>query len=135
MASALPEFWSVELIRVARKINGYMPRHTDKVSREALNDSELSAKGVKIAILGIAYEGGVDDTCGGSPRYIITELLSRVASVGVVDNYTNESFGAERASSLEEAVEDVDDIIIVTDYPEFRNLDLNVISRLVRRGY
>jgi UDP-N-acetyl-D-mannosaminuronate dehydrogenase len=50
----------------------------------------------------------------------------------VYDPYTTESFGAVRAGSLEEALSGADAIVIVTDHPEFKDVDLDKASKLVR---
>jgi UDP-N-acetyl-D-mannosaminuronic acid dehydrogenase len=132
LASVLPGFWGTELIKLARRINEYMPRHTVEIIEKALGDIGVSIKDARIAILGIAYKGGVDDTRESPAKYVVRELLEKGASVIVYDPYTTESFGAERAGSLEEAIREADTIVIITDHPEFKNIDLDKASKLVR---
>jgi len=132
LASVLPDFWGTELVRLARRINEYMPRHTVEIIEKALGDIGVSIKDARIAVLGAAYKGGVDDTRESPAKYIVRELLEKGASVIVYDPYTMESFGAERAGSLEEAVRGADAIVIVTDHPEFKDIDLDKASKLVR---
>jgi len=132
LASLYREFWGTRLIELARKINEYMPKHTVEIVERALGDAGLSAKDAKIAVLGAAYKGGVDDTRESPAKYIVRELLEKGARVVVYDPYTSESFGAERAESLEDAVRDADVVVIVTDHPEFKALDLEGIAKLVR---
>jgi len=132
LASLYKEFWGTQLIILARKINEYMPRHTVEIVERALRDSGLSVEGAKIAVLGVAYKGGVDDTRESPAKYIVRELLGRGAGVVVYDPYTEECFGAERADSLEDAVKNADVVVIVTDHPEFKGLNLETIAKLVR---
>jgi len=132
LASLYREFWGTQLIELARIINEYMPRHTVEIVVRALGDVGLSVKDAKIAVLGAAYKGGVDDTRESPAKYIVRELLEKGARVVVYDPYTSESFGAERADSLEDAVRDADIVVIVTDHPEFKALDLEGIAKLVR---
>jgi len=132
LASLYREFWGTQLIELARKINEYMPRHTVEIVERALGDVGLGVRDAKIAVLGAAYKGGVDDTRESPAKYIVRELLEKDARVVVYDPYTNESFGAERANSLEEAVRDADVVVIVTDHPEFRSLGLESIAKLVK---
>jgi UDP-N-acetyl-D-mannosaminuronic acid dehydrogenase len=129
-----PGFWGTELIRLARRINEYMPRHTVEIIEKALGDVGVNIKGARIAVLGAAYKGGVDDVRESPAKYIVRELLERGASVVVYDSYTTESFDAERAGSLEEAVREADAIVIATDHPEFKNIDWDKVSKLVRHG-
>jgi len=132
LASITSDFWGSELIRVARKINEYMPIHTVGIVEKALKDAELDVEGARITVLGAAYKGGVDDIRESPSKYVVRELLARGSKVIVYDPYTNESFGAERASSLEDAVNGSDALVIVTDHPEFKNLDLDIIGRFMR---
>ncbi|MCC6053885.1 MAG: nucleotide sugar dehydrogenase [Thermosphaera sp.] len=132
LASVLPDFWGTELVRLARRINEYMPRHTVEIIEKALGDIGVSIKDARIAILGVTYKGGVDDTRESPAKYVVRELLEKGASVIVYDPYTTESFGAERAGSLEEAVREADTIVIITDHPEFKNIDLDKASKLVK---
>jgi UDP-N-acetyl-D-mannosaminuronic acid dehydrogenase len=128
----LPDFWGSDLIRIARRINEYMPKHMVDIIKRALTDARLTITNAKIAVLGAAYKGGTDDTRESPAGHIVRELLSGGARVVVYDPYTNESFGAKRAFTLEEATRDADAIVVVTDHPEFKEIDLNVIGKLVK---
>jgi UDP-N-acetyl-D-mannosaminuronic acid dehydrogenase len=132
LTSIAPEFWGTEIIKLARRINDYMPKHTVNIVEKALTDAGLSMKDARVAVLGAAYKGGVDDVRESPAKHIVKELLNRGAKVIVYDPYTNECFEAERALSLDDAVKDVDIILIVTDHLEFKKLDLNVVGNLVR---
>jgi UDP-N-acetyl-D-mannosaminuronic acid dehydrogenase len=132
LATVLPDFWGTELVKLARRINEYMPRHTVEIIEKALGDTGLGVKGARVAVLGAAYKGGVDDIRESPSKHVVKELLGKGASVVVYDPYTMESFGAERAGSLEEAIRGADAIVIVTDHPEFKNIDLGEASKLAR---
>jgi len=132
LSTVLQEFWGTELIKLARRINEYMPKHTVEIVEKALKDVGLSIGGAKVAVLGAAYKGGVDDTRESPAKYIVRELLEKGVKVVVYDPYTKESFGAEKASILEDAVRDADIALFVADRPEFKSIDLDSISRLVR---
>jgi len=132
LVSIFKEFWGTQLIELARRINEYMPRHTVEIIERALSDAGLSLEGARIAVFGAAYKGGVDDTRESPAKYIVKELLEKGARVVVYDPYTKESFGAERADTLEDAVKDTDVLVIVTDHPEFKSLDLENIAKLIR---
>jgi len=132
LTSLYREFWGTQLIELARRINEYMPRHTVKIVKRALGEAGLSVRGAKVAVLGAAYKGGVDDTRESPAKYIVRELLEKGARVVVYDPYTSESFGAERAGSLEDAVREADVVVVVTDHPEFMGLDLESIAKLVK---
>ena len=122
----------VELIVLARKINEYMPYHTVKIIKKALQENNIELSKAKITALGVSYKGGVDDTRGSPARVIVKEMLKLAMDVIIYDPYTNESFGAVRANSIDEAVDGADAIVIITDHPEFRTLKLDKIGELMR---
>jgi len=124
--------YGVELIELARGINEYMPQHTVEIVGKALSDNGIDIGRAKIAILGVAYKGGVDDVRGSPAKVIIEELRKLGADVVVFDPYTDETFGAVKADSVEHAVEGADAMVIVTDHPEFRQLDLGKLGKLMK---
>jgi len=132
LISVDPDFWGSELIKIARRINDYMPIHTVKIVEKALREAGLEIKNARITVLGAAYKGGVGDTRESPSKHIVEELIKKGSKVTVYDPYTSETFGAERSLSLEDAVKDSDAIVIATDHPEFKNIDLDVIGRIMR---
>jgi UDP-N-acetyl-D-mannosaminuronic acid dehydrogenase len=132
LASTAPDFWGTELIRNARRINDYMPTHTANIVERALADVGLSVREAKIAVLGAAYKGGIDDTRESPAKYVVQNLLEKGTDVVVYDPYTPETFGAQPAKTLEEAAKDADALVIVTDHPEFKKLNLVTLAALMR---
>ncbi len=126
------QVFGIKLIKIAREINDYMPIHTVALIEHALSKLNVPISKAKIAILGVAYKGGVDDTRCSPSEKIISELIAKDATVVAYDPYTEETFGARHADSIEEAVKDADAVVIVTDHPEFMNLDLSLLSKFVR---
>lgn len=132
LASLFSDLWATELIRFARKINDYMPKHTVELIKKALNENNIELQKAKVAVLGAAYKGGIEDTRESPSRYIVNELLETGLTVCVYDPYTPETFGAEKANSLEEAAKNANAIVIVTDHPEFKTINLNTLGRIMR---
>jgi len=120
-----------DIIRTARKINDSMPKHVIELTLQALKNVRKEVKNSKIAILGTAYKGDVDDSRNSPSKQIIYELIRLGAKVVVYDPYCKESFGAKKASSLYEGVKDADCILILTDHTEFKNLHLKEIKALM----
>lgn len=133
LAMLLPDFWGTELIRLARRINDYMPIRMVEIIERIASTEGFDLRGSKIAVLGSAYKGSVDDTRESPARVIVGELLRRGAMVVVHDPYTSESFSAEYSEDVYGAVEGSDMIVVVTDHPEYRDLDLERIGVLMRR--
>jgi len=126
------DIFGIELISIARRINEYMPYHTVEIIRRVLEDNGINIRAAKVAILGVAYKGGVDDVRGSPASVIIKELRKLSAEVVVYDPYTHETFGAVSVNSVEQAVKGADVMVIITDHPEFKQLDLSKLGRLMR---
>ncbi|MEM2262101.1 MAG: nucleotide sugar dehydrogenase [Ignisphaera sp.] len=133
LASVADGIKGVELILLARRINEYMPKHAVNLVLRALKENEINKKEAKIAILGAAYKGDIDDTRESPSKYIIGELLEQGLNVQIYDPYTTESFGACRSSSLEDALNNSDIILVATDHKVFKELDWKWIAGIVRR--
>ncbi|MHA1832351.1 MAG: nucleotide sugar dehydrogenase, partial [Candidatus Baldrarchaeia archaeon] len=120
-----------DIIKTARKINDYMPKHVTKLVLHALEKTGKTVKSSKIAILGTAYKADVDDSRQSPSKPIIQELIKLGADVIAYDPHCKESFEAKRANSLHEAVKGSDCIAIIADHTEFKNLNLKQIKVLM----
>jgi len=91
----------------------------------------------KIAVLGLAFKEGTDD-CRESPAIeIINELLSHHVDITAYDpqaiSNAKKILGEQirYASSIDETVKQADVLAVLTEWPEFKNLDLNRIGQLM----
>ena len=132
LLSIANQVYGRELIRVARRINDYMPLHMVKIILKAIKRENLEDKRMKIAVLGVAYKSEVDDIRESPAKKIIKQLLAKGFAVVTYDPYTRETFGAEGTSSLEHAVKGTDMVVIVTDHEEFKSADWSRIGTLMR---
>ena len=85
-----------DIIRTARQINDYMPKHVVKLISQALKETSKDIRSSRIAILGTAYKCNIDDSRLSPSESIINELLQLSAETIVYDPHCNESFGAKR---------------------------------------
>jgi len=90
--------------------------------------------GSKVAVLGTAYKGGVDETKNSPAEKIVSELMDLGAEVVVYDPCCKESFGAKRAKDVNEAVGGTDCIVIATDHEMFGGLELEKIRVLMKEN-
>jgi UDPglucose 6-dehydrogenase len=94
--------------------------------------------GKKLAILGLTYKAGTDDL-RSSPAIELINMLR--AAQGEVVAYDPEGMKnvnmyfkhLDCANNMYEAIEDADAIIIATEWPEFKNLDLVKAKDLVKQ--
>ncbi|GAA0547472.1 nucleotide sugar dehydrogenase [Halorubrum ejinorense] len=104
------------LIETARRVNDGMPEFVIKLLSAALSDLE----GSRVALLGVAYKGGVSDVRETPSLVIAEELLERgVDELRLTDPYVESDDIDYELSSLEESLNDVDAAVLVTDHPEY----------------
>ena len=113
------------------EINEYMPKHIVELAERELG----SLKGVKIAILGLAFKPETDDIRETRALPMVKELLKRGAQVIGYDPKAMENFKKlvpeiEYAKSVEEAVSNADVVIIQADWEEFKNIDFDSFENL-----
>jgi UDP-N-acetyl-D-mannosaminuronic acid dehydrogenase len=118
-----------QLITTARKINSSMPQFVvDKVNylvSEVVNP--------KIALFGLAYKGNVDDI-RESPAIHVYELLKENAryNISVYDPHVKQEQTQIPLSSFEEAIEDANLILILTDHNEFKNINADILKEKMK---
>jgi len=122
-----------DIIKTARQINDYMPKHIVKLTVQALKKTGKKVEGSKIAILGIAYKANVEDYRQSPSKSVIEELINRGAEVISYDPYCHITFGAKKANTVKEAVKNTECITILTDHTEFKNLNLKEIKKLMEK--
>ena len=104
------------LIDAARQVNDGMVEFVVELLSAAIGDIE----GSTIALLGLAYKGGVGDV-RESPALSLIETLQRrgVGEIRATDPYVDQKKVDIGIQSLESTLCGVDAAIIVTDHPEY----------------
>jgi UDP-N-acetyl-D-mannosaminuronic acid dehydrogenase len=119
------------VLPAAIELNSLMPVYVAELAVTSLTNIGKRLNTSKIAVLGTAYKGGVNDSRDSPSGGIIFELKRKRATIVVFDPYCEESFGMEKAQSLIEAVKNADCIIVATDHKEFGKLDLAEVKILM----
>jgi len=114
---------ATEFIELAGKVNQYMPDHCVERIELALNDAAKPIKGSKIAILGVAYKGGIGDTRESPALRIISTLAARGANVVYHDAFVPE-LGERVNTPLAEALAGADAVVLVTAHPGIDHLTI-----------
>jgi nucleotide sugar dehydrogenase len=115
-----------EFLKLARKINSNMPLYTVYLTQNMLNKLNLSVKGTKIGIYGLAYKPNVKDD-RESPSYsVIRKLQEREADLIIYDPFLpNKS----TVKSLEEFLDASNAIIIATSHKEIISVDYSLFKK------
>lgn len=121
----------VDIIMAAREINDYMFKHIVHLILKSIKNAGKTIKKSTVAILGVAYKSNTDDSRLSPAGPIISALHDNGVRVNVYDSYCHESFGAKKTASLQEAVRNVDCLVVLTDHTEFQNLKLTEIKSLM----
>jgi UDP-N-acetyl-D-mannosaminuronic acid dehydrogenase len=126
--------FSSKVISSSRKLNDAMPEHAVHLLLKILKKVGKNVKKLKIAILGVAYKGQVDDATNSPAKPIVQMLMDLGASVVVYDPYCKETFGAKKTSSVVSAVRGKDCVLIEADHDLFKNLDLRELRSVMREN-
>jgi len=96
-------------------------------------------KGRTIALLGLAFKENTDDLRDAPALDIARELVQRGARVKAHDPVALENArqyhagaGIEYCDTVEEAVAEAEAVILITEWPDYRKLDWEVLSRLMK---
>lgn len=113
------------ITRLGRNVNDSMPAYCVEQAIKLLDGSGVSQS--TVALLGLAFRGGVSDT-RLSPTYKIIEELKKlkVKEIRVHDPLVASDPGLPQdvmlTSSLPKVVQGADLVMLVSDHPEYRNL-------------
>ena len=86
-----------------------------------------------IAILGLAFKANTDDIRESSSINMINSLVSKGVSINAYDPIANNEMGKiinniNYFDNLYDAVNNVDGVVVMTEWNEFRSLDLKKIK-------
>lgn len=112
------------LIQQARKTNEHMPEYVAQKAALLVKNQEQP----KIAILGLAYKGDVDDT-RESPAVAVWQRLN---AQGIRTAVYDPHVGTSSCASLEEALTDADLALVLTNHSEFSHLPLKRMAQIMR---
>ncbi|MCI0363465.1 MAG: UDP-glucose 6-dehydrogenase, partial [Phycisphaerales bacterium] len=107
---------------------------------QKLQEKLFILKGRTVALLGLAFKAGTDDLRDAPSLQIAEKLLQMGARVNVFDpiamNACREQHASLKMNYCDDALTAVtgaDAIVLVTEWEEFRDLDLNEVARRAAR--
>lgn len=126
--------YDFSLLKSVIQINAEQPKRFVARMREVLG----SLKGRRIAVLGLAFKPNTDDLRDAKSLEIIAELLADGASVAAYDPIAMDNTRAvfphiEYAENAYDAAKGADAVVVVTEWNEFRYLDLARVKELVNQ--
>jgi len=123
------------IVTAAREINR---RQRERVVDKLLGELKI-LKGRTIGMLGLAFKPHTDDLREAPALDIARKLIERGARVKVHDPVAMERFRQENAdldvtccAAPEDVAEDADALIVVTEWPQYRELDWQAVKSSMR---
>lgn len=110
-----------DIIKRARLTNDGMPMYTAKRAQRLLE--EYKVENGKVAVLGLAFKGNVDDMRESPATTVADSLLELGLNVVSFDPHIKELQHPTQVATLEEAIDDADLLLLTTDHDEFKNYD------------
>jgi len=106
--------------------------------RKIIQAAGGSVDGKRLAILGLTFKANTDDMRAAVSLVIIPQLRRAGASIVAYDpvGMSNAKMllpDVQYADDVMAAAKDADLLVVLTEWPEFRQLDLSVIARLVKQ--
>lgn len=112
---------NAQLIHLSRHINDSMPAYTAQKTLSILKDNKI--EGGKVAVLGLAFKGNVNDI-RESPSIAVIDYLQQLGlEVVSFDPHIKENNHETQTQYLEEATRDADILLFLTDHHEFKTFD------------
>jgi len=125
--------YNFQLLKEVKKINIEIKEYFIKIVEELL----WNIKGKRIGVLGLSFKPNTDDMREAPSIYIINKLKEKGASIVAYDPVSIKN--AEKVlkditfvDSLYTAAREADALIILTEWEEFRKMDLNMIKKQLK---
>ncbi len=133
--SAEEHNWSLDILKAVEKVN---ERQKEIIIKKIKTHFNNQLKGKTFAIWGLSFKPHTDDMREAPSLVIINKLLSEGATIKVYDPVAMEE--AKRrlgdkvtyAKDQYEALIDADAMVLVTEWPEFRLPNFNVMAKLMK---
>ncbi len=126
------------IVKAAREVN---KRQRERVVEKLLGELKI-LKGRTIGLLGLAFKPNTDDLRDAPAIDIAHRLIERGARVKAHDPVAMERFKEQYPSSEvvccaspEEAAEGADALVLVTEWPEYRELDWDKLAKSMRTAF
>lgn len=126
--------YDFELLKAVQRVNDYQRQQIVKKAKDVL----WNLQGKTVGILGLSFKPGTDDMRESPSIYIIKELqkqevLIKAYDPQAMDTAKNFLQGVEYCQDPYEVARGSDALVFVTEWDEFRKLDLTKIKRLLRQ--
>lgn len=117
---------NADIIHKARLTNDAMPQFVAQKAQNILNDMQITNG--KVAVLGLAFKGDVDDMRESPSVKVIEALQALNIEVTSFDPHIKEVQHATQKTTMDEAIQDADILILTTDHTVFKQLSPSTLT-------
>ena len=120
----------LSLIRIGREINESMPNYVIELIISGLKEANKKISNSTILLLGVSYKPEVKDIQITPAKNIIKKLKELGAKIKIYDPFFKSTniFEIDTENNIEQALSDVDSVVLLTAHKEFNNLSPSFIA-------
>lgn len=115
------------LIELSRIMNDNVPQLVSNRIREMVSNVHKPV----ITLLGVAFKGDIDDIRESPSLVVMNELRKNGYQLKIYDPYVKQDM-TDKVPTLLEAVTGSDCIVMLTDHTIFKDIDFDMVGRLMR---
>jgi UDPglucose 6-dehydrogenase len=122
-----------DLLSATLDVNDRQPSRVAEILEAEL---ERPIRGMRIGTWGLTFKGGTDDVRDSLAVRVVEDLAARGAEIVAYDpafRDQNHSLPCRLAATPLEAAE-ADALIVLTDWPQFRSIDMRSVAHKIRSG-
>jgi UDP-N-acetyl-D-mannosaminuronic acid dehydrogenase len=121
---------NAQIIHLSRKTNDSMPQYVANKVKAISDQHQITNP--KIAVLGLSFKANIDDMRESPSVEVIHHLKELNLEFTAFDPHIKEQKIPQQTLKLEEALENADVVLILTEHDEFKILDPKQTANLVR---
>ncbi len=120
----------LSLVKIGREVNESMPSHVIDLIIDGLKEANKQISNSTILLLGISYKPEVKDIQIAPAEKIIEILKTLGAKIKIYDPFFKSTnvFGIETENDIDQALTNVDSVVLVTAHKEFYDLKPSYIA-------
>ena len=120
----------LSLVKIGREINESMPNYVIELIISGLKEANKQISNSTILLLGISYKPEVKDIQITPAENVIHKLKELGAKIKIYDPFFKSTnvFDIETENNIEQALSDVDSVVLLTAHKEFNNLSPSFIA-------
>ncbi|MGI8315773.1 nucleotide sugar dehydrogenase [Halobacillus mangrovi] len=110
-----------KIIQLSRNTNDHMPTFTANKIEEILKSKAITDG--KVAIFGLSFKANIDDQRESPSLEVIKKLVEKGISFTTYDPHIKENVASNQTQYMDEALDQADVVVVLTDHNEFKELD------------